>query len=391
MKILSEIIIKSFSGEWGSECIETDLCVNVIRTTNMRNDGSLNLENTIMREIDKEKIRKKALVHGDILVEKSGGTNTTPVGRVSVMDLQDKSGVFLCNNFIMAIRPNEEIIMSKYLYYNLYYNHKIGMTKKYINKTTGIQNLKTDSYLMQPIYTPPKSKQKKVVEILDYSNNIIEKYKSVLNYYDLLAKSLFNELFGDVLAQKNKKWEKFKLGDITDIISGSTPKTSVNSYWDGELAWITPAEIKEDSLYIYDTERKLTTEGVKAASLTLMPIGTVIFSSRAPIGKLGIAGINMYCNQGFKNFACSSKVNNIYLFWLLKLYKEYFLKLGRGATFKEISKEIIENVQISVPPIVIQDKFATTIEQIDKSKFSSILNRLKYLLYVTINLIMLEV
>ena len=57
MKILSEIIIKSFSGEWGSECIETDLCVNVIRTTNMRNDGSLNLENTIMREIDKEKIR----------------------------------------------------------------------------------------------------------------------------------------------------------------------------------------------------------------------------------------------------------------------------------------------------------------------------------------------
>lgn len=181
------------------------------------------------------------------------------------------------------------------------------------------------------------------------------------------------------------------MGDITDIISGSTPKTSVNSYWDGELAWITPAEIKEDSLYIYDTERKLTTEGVKAASLTLMPIGTVIFSSRAPIGKLGIAGINMYCNQGFKNFACSSKVNNIYLFWLLKLYKEYFLKLGRGATFKEISKEIIENVQISVPPIVIQDKFATTIEQIDKSKFSSILNRLKYLLYVTINLIMLEV
>ena len=101
-----------------------------------------------------------------------------------------------------------------------------------------------------------------------------------------------------------------RLGDICTVISGSTPKTSVEEYWDGDIKWITPAEINEDSFYITDTVRHITKRGKCDTGLTVMPIGTVILSSRAPIGKTAIAGCEMCCNQGFKNLICSDAIFN---------------------------------------------------------------------------------
>ena len=90
-----------------------------------------------------------------------------------------------------------------------------------------------------------------------------------------------------------------KLGEICEIISGSTPKTNIADYWDGEYCWITPSELNESTNIVNDTERKITEKGVKSCSLTQLPIGTVLLSSRAPIGKVGITGVEMYCNQGY--------------------------------------------------------------------------------------------
>ena len=142
---------------------------------------------------------------------------------------------------------------------------------------------------------------------------------------------------------------KYKLGEICEIVSGSTPKTSVEEYWDGDIKWITPAELDDDSYVITDSARKITEEAVKKTGLSSFPEGTVILSSRAPIGKVAIAGCEMYCNQGFKNLICSDKINNKYLFWFLKGNTEFLNSLGRGATFKEISKQIVSNIEINVP------------------------------------------
>lgn len=110
---------------------------------------------------------------------------------------------------------------------------------------------------------------------------------------------------------------KYKLGQICEIVSGTTPKTTIEEYWDGDIKWITPAELSDDSYIINDSVRKITELGVKKTGLTSFPAGTVILSSRAPIGKVAIAGCEMYCNQGFKNLICSDKINNKYLFWFL--------------------------------------------------------------------------
>jgi len=156
---------------------------------------------------------------------------------------------------------------------------------------------------------------------------------------------------------------KVRLGDICEVVTGSTPKTGNESYWDGDIDWITPAELSDDTYLVTESVRKITSEGALKTGLKSFPEGTVILSSRAPIGKVAIAGKKLYCNQGFKNLICSERIENTYLFWFLKGNTEYLNNLGRGATFKELSKAIVEGIEINLPPKDVQKRNADTLKQ----------------------------
>ena len=160
-----------------------------------------------------------------------------------------------------------------------------------------------------------------------------------------------------------------KLGEVCTIVSGSTPKTSVTSYWDGNIKWITPAELNEDTFYIMDSVRHITEEGKEKTGLSYLPTGTVILSSRAPIGKTAIAGCKMCCNQGFKNLICSDAIYNEYLYFFLKSKTDYLNSLGRGATFKEISKSIVENIEIPLPEVNHQKEIAEKFKKLEQLIF----------------------
>ena len=160
-----------------------------------------------------------------------------------------------------------------------------------------------------------------------------------------------------------------KLGEVCTIVSGSTPKTSVTSYWDGNIKWITPAELNEDTFYIMDSVRHITEEGKEKTGLSYLPTGTVILSSRAPIGKTAIAGCKMCCNQGFKNLICSDAIYNEYLYFFLKSKTDYLNSLGRGATFKEISKSIVENIEIPLPEVNQQKEIAEKFKKLEQLIF----------------------
>ena len=157
-----------------------------------------------------------------------------------------------------------------------------------------------------------------------------------------------------------------KLGEICTVVSGSTPKTSVASYWDGSIKWITPAELNNESFYITDSVRHITEEGKEKTGLSSFPAGTVILSSRAPIGKTAIAGCEMCCNQGFKNLVCSERIYNEYLYFFLKSKTDYLNSLGRGATFKEISKSIVENIEVPLPDINQQKGIAEKFKKLEE-------------------------
>ena len=162
---------------------------------------------------------------------------------------------------------------------------------------------------------------------------------------------------------KKNNWEVKKLGEVCDIISGSTPKTNNPQYWDGDYYWVTPAEL-DGNKWISSTERTITDMGVKSAHLQLLPSGTVLLSSRAPIGKIAITTCPMYCNQGFKNLVCKNVILNEFVYWFLLFSTEYLKSLGTGATFKEISKKVVEQVDVPVPPLPEQSRIVEELDQL---------------------------
>lgn len=155
-----------------------------------------------------------------------------------------------------------------------------------------------------------------------------------------------------------------KLGDVCTVVSGTTPKSSCPDYWNGRINWVTPAELTDDTDTIFESQRKITELAVSDSGLKAFPAGTVLLSSRAPIGKVAIAGREMYCNQGFKNLICSDAIYNRYLFHFLKSKTDYLNSLGRGATFKEISKNIVEKIEIPLPPLEEQRQIASVLDKV---------------------------
>ncbi len=161
------------------------------------------------------------------------------------------------------------------------------------------------------------------------------------------------------------KWPLDKLGAVADIQSGGTPSSDVPEYWDGDIPWATLVDTKEK--YLTTTQRKITKLGLKESSAKLLPVNTVIFSSRASIGEVTIAKVETATNQGFKNFICNeSKIRPEFLYEILKFYGSKIADLASGMTFKEISKETISNFKVPVPPPDVQDKMITLFKAVDQ-------------------------
>ena len=271
------------------------------------------------------------------------------------------SGKCWVNNHAHVLKAKQEIDVD-YLCYSLMFYDTTGI----VNGATR-QKLTQSAMRQMQIPMVSMTEQKDIVNKISKVESLIAERKEQVEKLDLLVKSRFIELFGDYdLSHAQSEWKS--ISEIGKVVGGATPKTNIEEYWDGEYRWITPAELSADSGYIYDSVRKLTKAGVDSCSLQEMPVDTVILSSRAPIGKVAIAGNAFYCNQGFKNIICNDEVLPRYLYTVLLLNTEYLNSLGRGATFKEISKSIVENIRIPVPPLELQEQFATFVEQTDKSK-----------------------
>ncbi len=158
-----------------------------------------------------------------------------------------------------------------------------------------------------------------------------------------------------------KGWEYKKIKDIGTVIGGTTPNTSKKEYWGGSNCWITPAEL-DGSHYLFDSKKKITDKAVKDKNLKLLPKGTVILSSRAPIGKVTINKVPTYCNQGFKCVVCGERIYNEFLYWWLWGHTKYLNSLGKGTTFAEISKTVVENIEIPVPPLSEQQRIVSYLD-----------------------------
>lgn len=154
-----------------------------------------------------------------------------------------------------------------------------------------------------------------------------------------------------------KGWELKTIAEIAEVVSGATPKTKIKSYWNGHIPWATPKDLGQvTTIEISSTERQITEEGYESCSTKLLPPGSVLLSSRAPIGYLAINAVPMCTNQGFKSLIPQKNIYNRYLYWLLKSKVSDLQHIGRGCTFSELSKNSVEAFEIPIPPTITEQK-----------------------------------
>lgn len=145
------------------------------------------------------------------------------------------------------------------------------------------------------------------------------------------------------------------LKNICTIVNGSTPSTSNSEYWDGNISWITPKDMSlQMKRYISKGERNITQKGYDSCSTTLVPKGTILLTSRAPIGYISIAQNELCTNQGFKSLVCGDKVLPLFMYYWLSTKVDFLKSISNGATFKELSKQALENVEIDLPNLETQ-------------------------------------
>ena len=173
----------------------------------------------------------------------------------------------------------------------------------------------------------------------------------------------------DLYKQLNQLFDfkKYNIGDIGEVISGGTPKTSIAEYWDGKISWITPKDLSNNKdIFISKGERFITNEGLNNSSTKLVPKNTILMTSRAPIGYIAVAKTELCTNQGFKSLICDENICYYkYFYYWLKLNMDYIINNSSGSTFKEISSSVFKNLTIYLPQLSIQKSVSNILWNID--------------------------
>jgi len=163
------------------------------------------------------------------------------------------------------------------------------------------------------------------------------------------------------------EWRKYKICEIAEVVGGGTPSTSVGSFWNGDIPWLTPRDLTGyNKTYISRGERNISNEGLKNSSSKIIPKGSVLLTSRAPIGYVAIAQNELCTNQGFKSLIPNIELAlSEYLYYWVKNNSEYLQSIGTGTTFLEISSSVVKDIDIQLPPLLEQKAIAAVLSSLD--------------------------
>lgn len=272
------------------------------------------------------------------------------------------------NQDVKCIRPKQELA-PLFLFQWLYAKENTIQNKV---TATGIGAGKLDTADLQnlKLYKPSSEEQTKIASFLsavdEKISQLTQKHALLSQYKQGMMQKLFSQQIrfkaGD--GSEFGKWENKTLGDIADIVGGGTPSTNNEEYWNGNVAWLTPSEINKK--FIGLSKRTISEFGVQKSSAKKLPIGTVLFTSRATIGEVAISTAEVTTNQGFQSFIVNSKILNEFLYYWIVKNKQQFIERASGSTFLEISKSKIQPMKILLPCIEEQTKIANFLSAIDK-------------------------
>lgn len=371
MARLGDVFELQITGEWGNECSENETGTKVLRTTNFTSEGIINYNDVVVRSISEAKIEKKKLHYGDIILEKSGGTEKTPVGRVVFCDEFIENDTYLCNNFTQAMRVNKAIAVPKYVFYFMWNLHYSGKTDLLQNKTTGIRNLQVKAYLNEDFYLPSLEEQRKIAAVLDKVSDLITKRRQQLEKLDLLVKARFVEMFGTFPANE-KNWN---VGKIRDVINEAKYGSSRPAIEGGQYPYLRMNNITYSGELDLSDIKQIDVPESELSKCTVQR-GDVLFNrtnSKELVGKTCVYDRDEM--MVLAGFVIRVRVNERVLPEFLSEFlntdfsKQMLLGMCKTAIGQaNINAQEMQNIGIYIPPIELQKEFVDFRNEIKKTK-----------------------
>ena len=363
-KIISGYAFKSNDLSEGTE-------IPVIKIGNISNGNDV-ITDSLTQYVSSDFLsidEKYHIKKGDVLISLTGSHINQPnsmVGR-SCRNFSDTE--FLLNQRAGKVIPNENADKN-YLYYLLntesfkysICNRAYGAANQANVSPSDIENIKWNF--------PPLPTQQKIASILSAYDNLIQNYKKQIDALQTAASELYKEWFvrfrfpGYQTTQFENGipvgWKVERIGNVGEVIGGGTPSTEKDEYWDGDIPWLSPVDLSDNTnVYVSKGEKNITELGLKKSSTRMMPKDTVLLSSRAPVGHVALAKNPICTNLGFKSVVCdSSKIKPIYLYFYFKMNKNYLQSVASGATFPELSGSMMKKLKVLLPPIELQELFS---------------------------------
>ena len=349
--LIDEIAMGPFGSNIKVSCF-VDSGVPVLNGSNLE---GFSLSEKTFRYVTREKADSlnKANAHrGDIVI-----THRGTLGQIVFIPQDSKYDRYVISQSQFRVRCNDKVL-PEYLVY--YFHTPIGQHKLLSNASqVGVPALARPSSTFQQIEVvlPELSIQKRVVEIISTIQKKIVNNQELNDNLEQQAQSYFQELFVD---NADPEWAIGTISDLGTVVGGSTPsKAKPEYYTESGIAWITPKDLSiNKSKFVSHGENDITELGLKNSSAAIMPEGTVLFSSRAPIGYIAIAAGEVTTNQGFKSVVPKPEIGTPFVYFFLKNTLPVIEGMASGSTFKEVSGSTMKNVPAVIPDAETLAKFS---------------------------------
>lgn len=363
----------SVDGPFGSNLpasAYTETGVPVIRGVNLSLGGERfkDYDYKFISENFSEKLKRSSCKPNDIIFTKKG-----TLGQTGLVPFDSKYNYFILSSNQMRVRLDEEVADPVYVYY--FVSCKQSQDRILADAmTAGVPKINLTYLRKFKILLPELLVQKKIAAILSTYDDLIENNKRRITILEKMAEEIYREWFvrfrfpGYQTAEFEKgipkTWAMVRLEKAFKFLGGGTPSKDNTAYWgDGDVNWFTPSDITgAKGVFLSESGDKPNEEGLKNCSTKLFPAYSIMMTSRATIGELGINRTEACTNQGFITCIPNKRYPLCYLFFWLKLSRNYFISLCGGATFPEINKGTFKRIEILTPPETLIEDFQRKVE-----------------------------
>ena len=318
--------------------------------------------------ISDKKLGDNRLEYGDVLFNRT--SETFDEIAMSAVYLDNADATF--GGFVIRGRPLTNSLDPKYTVYAF---QDSNFRKQVIKLGQGAvrANIGQKDLVKVELLVPPLPEQQKIAKILSTCDKAISTTERLIENSTQQKKAVMQQLLTGkkrLLDESGKRfegeWEEVKLGKVSEMNSGGTPKSTIPEYYDGDIPWVSIADMTKYGKWISTTAKYLTDSGLANSSARLYPKGTVLYAMYASIGECSIAQVAVSSSQAILGIRTKEKLNNLYLYYYLSNMKSKILLMGQQGTQSNLNAGMVKSFQMQLPSLKEQQKIATVLTNADK-------------------------